>query len=175
MKSYICFLRGINVSGQKKIKMAELKETLVKRGFENVKTYIQSGNVVIQSKKSSKELQSIIEKSIKQDFGFDVPVLLTTKITLVNILEGIPFKNADEKNLYFTFLIDEPDKFLVNDFKELKFINEEFFFTKNCVYLNCKKGAGRAKLNNNLIEKKLKVNATTRNLNTLKKMIEMTS
>jgi len=175
MKFYICFLRGINVSGQKKIKMTDLKETLVKRGFENVKTYIQSGNVVIQSKKSSKELQPIIENSIKQDFGFDVPVLLTTKVTLVNILDNIPFKNADEKNLYFTFLNNEPNKVLVNAFEELQFTNEEFFFTKNCVYLNCKKGAGRAKLNNNLIEKKLKVNATTRNLNTLKKMIEITS
>ena len=77
MKKFIALLRGINVSGQKKIKMSDLKLLFEDLGFQNVETYIQSGNVIFSSKeKSIKKLESKISSGIKSKYGFDVPVLV---------------------------------------------------------------------------------------------------
>jgi uncharacterized protein (DUF1697 family) len=174
MKTYVAFLRGINVSGQKKIKMADLKVSMQNSGFENVNTYIQSGNLIFNS---NEETVTVIEKQIEsvilKDFGFQVPVLLSTKEKLKLILEAYPFNDAEDKNRYFTLLYTTANQSLVKEFNKLNFTSEDFQITNDCVYLNCKKGAGRAKLNNNLIERKLKVTATTRNLRTIQKMIAL--
>lgn len=175
MQSYIGFLRGINVGGQKKIKMADLRLSLEKSGFSDVKTYIQSGNLILKSEKQAKSIMSSVQECIQKDFGFEVPTLVLITREIKSILENMPFQNTEEKNLYFTLLHKKPNRDLVDSFKELQFENEDFVVAENCVYLNCKKGAGKAKLNNNIIENKLKVTATTRNLNTMRKMIEMGS
>lgn len=172
---YIAFLRGINVSGQKKMKMADLRHSLEKEGFQNVSTYIQSGNVVLESGEQNvaiikKKLEDIIER----DFGFQVPTLLKTLNELNEILKENPFGNIGEKkNLYFALLYDKPKEELIEKFMQLQFKTEDFHYSECCVYLNCKMGAGKAKLSNNLIENKLKVTATTRNLNTMLKMIAL--
>ena len=173
MISYIVFLRGINVSGQKKIKMADLRESLAKKGFDYVKTYIQSGNIIVASKERPEEVVKLVEKSIVEDFGFEVPAIALTEKLVKDILDAVPFQSAEDKNLYFSLLFKKPDSSLVDTFNGLHFENEDFFIANSCVFLNCKKGAGKAKLNNNLIENKLKVVATTRNLNTMRKMLEM--
>ncbi|MDT0606701.1 DUF1697 domain-containing protein [Croceitalea rosinachiae] len=175
METFIVFLRGINVSGKKKIKMAELKASLTKNGFDQVKSYIQSGNLILDSEMKSNSIADKVQKCIRDNFGFQVPTLVLTSTEVNTILRDIPFHNAEDKNLYFTLLHEKPDLELVEDFNSLQFENEDFFISESCVYLNCKKGAGKAKLNNNLIENKLKIIATTRNLNTMKKMLEMTS
>lgn len=174
MNKYVAFLRGINVGGQKKIKMADLKTSLEKAGLKNVQTYIQSGNLIITSESTDLALlEKNIYNVILKDFGFEVPILITTTRVLSEILVAIPFKEAEEKNLYFTMLHEFPDEELAREFNALDFQNEDFELIGKCVYLNCKKGAGNAKLNNNLIERKLKVTATTRNLRTMQKMIEL--
>ncbi|MEO0573487.1 MAG: DUF1697 domain-containing protein [Bacteroidota bacterium] len=176
MKTYIAFLRGINVSGQKKIKMADLRASLQRQGLKNVHTYIQSGNVIFDVLSTEvKELGTQIEKTIEADFGFEVPVLLKAPKEIQGIVDNNPFKGEiDPKGLYFALLHKAPSNELISSFQELKFDNEDFHYTDGCVYLNCKLGAGKAKLNNNLIENKLKVTATTRNLNTMRKMIALT-
>lgn len=173
MKTYFAFLRGINVSGQKKIKMADLKASLLKRGLKNVQTYIQSGNVILEaSKVKAEELEMTIEKAIEADFGYEVPILIRTPQEVQAILDMNPFGDeSNGKGLYFALLHETPSDELVSSFKELKFDNEDFHYSEGCVYLKCKLGAGKAKLNNNLIENKLKITATTRNLNTMRKML----
>ncbi|WP_190809966.1 DUF1697 domain-containing protein [Flagellimonas sp. S3867] len=175
MKSFIAFLRGINVGGQKKIKMADLRQVLEKNGFHDVQTYIQSGNVAFQSDEFSPEkLQEVMNKTILSAFGFDVPVLVLTLDGLKQILNANPFADEpDKKSLYFVLLKNSPNPDLVNEFAQVKFENEDFVITDHCVYLCCKAGYGKAKLSNNLIERKLKVVATARNLRTMQKMIEM--
>lgn len=175
MEIVIVLLRGINVGGQKKLRMADLLESLSTRGFTEVKSYIQSGNLILSSDKSLKEVTEIVRNCIYEDFGFDVPTLALKQHTISTMLQQVPFENAEDKNLYFTLLHNKPTMKLAEGFNSLYFENEDFILTENCVYLNCKKGAGKAKLNNNLIEKKLKVTATTRNLNTMRKMLEMAS
>lgn len=176
MNSYIIFLRGINVGGQKKIKMIDLRTSLKKAGFKDIQTYIQSGNLVILSNNTDfSVLEKNIYNAILKDFGFKVPILITTAQELSEILVAIPFKEVEEKNLYFTMLHQFPKDEMIKEFNALQFKTEDFKLIDKCVYLNCKEGAGKAKLNNNLIEHKLKVIATTRNLRTMRKMIELAS
>ena len=176
MKRYIAFLRGINVGGHRKIKMADLRENLSKLGLENVRSYIQSGNLVLDSNRKEKEVAGLIRESIQKDFGFEVPTLVLTSETIEHILNNSPFENeADTKNLYFALLHDLPQKENYGRLKAEDYPNENFVITDLCVYLNCGLGAGKAKLSNNIIEQKLKVTATTRNLRTLQKMVELAS
>nr|WP_299387391.1 DUF1697 domain-containing protein [Allomuricauda sp.] len=174
MKTYIVLLRGINVGGQKKIKMADLRQSLEQRNFFNVQTYIQSGNIICQSAENDPGTVGVqIQETIKEDFGFDVPSLAFTEDMFKQILDANPFNSAEEKNLYFVLLRTVPEKELVEQCNLLQFENEEFEITDSCVYLNCYAGYGKAKLSNNLMERKLKVEATARNLRTMKKLLEM--
>ncbi|MBT8186073.1 MAG: DUF1697 domain-containing protein [Croceitalea sp.] len=175
LKSYIAFLRGVNVGGHNKLKMSDLKIGLSILGYKNIATYIQSGNVFFKSENEDKlHLQDEIESFIFQKFGYEIPVLIKTGEELQHILDNNPFANAIyQKNLYFALLAKPPGMAEKRNFVKLKFENEEFFVTDQCVYLNCHLGAGKAKLTNNVIEKELKIRATTRNLNTMDKMIAL--
>ncbi|MCR9226218.1 MAG: DUF1697 domain-containing protein [Flavobacteriaceae bacterium] len=175
--TYIALLRGINVSGQKKIKMADLKQILQENGLKDVKTYIQSGNIVFDSDQTDKnKLQKKIIKTIDDHFGFDVPTLVLRQEDIKSILKANPYlKQAEETKLYYVLLKSPPKAELVEKFNQLQFENEGFHITKRCVYLLCKNGYGKAKLNNNLLENKLKVEATTRNHKTMLKLLEMVS
>ena len=173
--TYIGLLRGINVSGQKKIKMAELRRVLEEIGLQKVKTYIQSGNIVFEGGNiEQNDLQRYIFDAIYQNFGFEVPVLLFNKEEIEHVLNKSPFMDTDGENrLYYVWLRTSPKHDLVEQFNQHQFKHEDYFVTDKCVYLLCKNGYGRAKLNNNYIENKLKVEATTRNRKTMLKLLEM--
>ena len=177
MKKFIVLLRGINVSGHKKINMKELKSYFEGLGFYKVATYIQSGNVIFMSKISDKlKLQKIIEKMIFDKYNFDVKTIIITSKELVKILEQNPFKDKyeqEENKLYFTLLFDKVTDENLAKLNSMNFDSEYFSFKENIIYLYVPNGYGRAKLNNNFIEKKLKVDATTRNLKTVRKLIEL--
>lgn len=179
MKTYIALLRGINVSGKNKIPMADLRAMLTDMGLNSVKTYIQSGNVVFQSKEDKTAiLEASIKENIKSAFGFEVPVLVKTKTELEVIFKSNPYTDSDaikEKQVYFVLLKNPAERELVKAFHSEKYATEDFKITDDCVYLLCKIGYGKAKLNNNLIERKLKVEATTRNYNTMVKLLDMSS
>ena len=177
MRTYIVLLRGINVSGQKKIKMEDLRRTLENIGLNDVTTYIQSGNIVFNSDLMEIDvIENTIHDAILNDFAFEVPTLVVTGDGIKQILGENPFVNeADENQLYFVLLKQHPKQELVDGLNEQHFPDEDFHITPACVYLRCKRGYGNAKLNNNLIERKLKVEATTRNLKTMQKLLEMTS
>lgn len=179
MTTYIALLRGINVSGHNKIKMAELKQLFVNLGFNEVTTYIQSGNVIFQSEQIiiSKIEQQIIEQ-IKQEFGHTINVLVLKKEDLSKIFISNPFlenKKIDIKSLYVTLL---KDNYFVEGIKQLEpFLtnNEEFRIIDNCAYIYYPNGAGNSKLTTNLFEKKLKTTATARNWRTITKLVELSN
>ncbi|TMU55484.1 DUF1697 domain-containing protein [Flagellimonas algicola] len=174
MKTFIVLLRGINVGGQKKIKMADLRQCLTQSGFQDVETYIQSGNLSCKKDGlTAKAVEIEVHKVILKHFGFDVPTLVLTKEELKRIIDQNPYAGEEEKSLYFVLLKSEPEKDLMDSFNLLHFDNEAFQVNHNCVYLCCKAGYGKAKLSNNLIENKLKVQATTRNFRTMMKLLEM--
>ncbi len=179
MKTYVALLRGINVGGQNKVKMVTLKEVFAKLGFIDVTTYIQSGNVVFKSKiLEISSLEKQIETAIETNFGFKASVLIKTEKELAIILNESPFKNPEDitaKQVYYVLLKEKPAPNLKQALVPNNYPNEQFLITANCVYLNCLKGAGKAKLTNNVIEKKLKISSTTRNHRTLLKLIELAS
>lgn len=177
MKNYIALLRGINVSGQKKIQMVDLRKMLEKLSFKGVSTYIQSGNIVFSSNEIEPYvLEKRLKTAIQDTFGYEVPVLVRSKNDFEHILNQNPYTDLEmleSKQVYFVLLKTVPNSKLIQEFQKLTFENEDFFITEDCVYLYCQSGYGKAKLNNNLIEKKLKVEATTRNYKTMAKLLEM--
>ena len=172
MKKYIALLRGINVGGHKKLKMADLKLLFKDIGFEDVVTYIQSGNVVF-SAKEEKNISDKIAKEIENRFGWEVPVLVKTADMITKILANCPFEETKKKEAYFMLLASPPKKDLMEAVSEINYPNEEFVLTPDCVYIHFGNGYGNAKLNNNFFEKKLEVAATTRNYRTLAKLVEL--
>ena len=179
MKTHIALLRGINVGGHRKIKMAYLKEMLHTMGFKDVVTYIQSGNVVFNSSETKTTLlEEKIKKGIAKTFGFEVPVLIKSREALVAVLRDSPFKKEEDleaNRIYYVLLKSEPDKEAFKNLDQKTYPNELFVITTKCVYLNCLNGAGKAKLNNAIIERKLDIEATTRNHRTMLKLLEMAS
>ena len=179
MKTYIALLRGINVGGHRKIKMVDLKEMLRTMGLQDVVTYIQSGNVVFKSSiTKTSELEEKIKDSIAKTFNFEVPVLIKTHEELKSIFDKNPFtetSDIENKRIYFSLLQETPMPEFKAAFQKEKFQGELFVIAEDCVYLNYALGAGKAKLSNNLIERKLKVSATARNYNTMVKLLEMSS
>ncbi|WP_291868684.1 DUF1697 domain-containing protein [Maribacter sp.] len=176
-KTYIALLRGINVSGHKKIKMADLRFLLEKEGFTNVKTYIQSGNVIFSGKEEeSTKLEHQIRALIKNNYKFEVPVLVKTAEQIKAILAKNPYKDTEDltnNKIYFVLLKETPNVENITVLSSIPFDNEKLVITPNCVYLRCALGAGKAKCTNNFIENKLKVSATTRNYKTMQKVLEL--
>ena len=176
MNTYIALLRGINVGGHKKTPMAELRSHLGKLGFENVQTYIQSGNIVLQSKIESKaKIENLISDSILDHFGFEVPVVVKTHSELLSILDQCPFSKEKKENSYFSLLYKQPDNSSIEEANKISYPNEEIVVTTNCIYFYCSMGYGRAKFNSNLFEKTLKTKFTARNYRTMMKLLELSS
>lgn len=179
MTTYISILRGINVSGQKIIKMDALKKIYENLNFENIQSYVQSGNVIFSSKeKEPKKLERIISSKIENEFGFKVPVIVLNTKTLETIIENNPLAKNELHNVLFlhvTFLGDNPIQFDKESIILKKQPEERIEFTQNAVYLYCPNGYGNTKLNNNFIENKLKVKATTRNWKTTNELLRLAS
>lgn len=175
MEIYISLLRGINI-GKKQIPMKELKAMYESLGFKNVQTYIQSGNVLFQYKKTKTDkLSQMVEKKVEETFGFDVRVLHLTIPDIEAVISENPFiRQAAMEKVYVAFLITPP-----TDEERLKKLNEtdvapdKFAVTDRAIYIYCDKGYGITKINNNFFEARLKVFATTRNRNTTLKLCEL--
>lgn len=177
MTVYISMLRGINVSGHHLIKMDALRKSYESLGFSDIKTHLQSGNVVFAADEAEpRELARVIYERIAADFGFDVPVLVLPADKLAQIINGNPLaKDPDKDNafLHVTFLDETPGQYdhlaIENKIAE----GEKIVIKENAVYLYCPHGYGSTKLNNGFLESKLKVLATTRNWKTTNALLEL--
>ncbi|WP_181350833.1 DUF1697 domain-containing protein [Thalassobacillus sp. CUG 92003] len=177
---YIAFLRGINVGGQNKIKMAQLRGTFESMGIPKVKTYIQSGNVLFESDETEQVLRDKIEDAILTDFGFTVSVVIRTAREVAHVLAQCPFSNdaiakaeasSTGESLYVALLLDEPLQEGVDAITALKSDKETFRLEGRVVYLLFSESIRNSKLANNL--HKLGVPATVRNWKTMNKLDEM--
>lgn len=170
MKTYIILLRGINVSGKNKIPMADLRALLNDLNFKNIQTYIQSGNIILESDESKSTVCKKIKDAILQRFDYDVPVIARTISEWKKAIDSYPFSVENEKIVAFAFLNEVPKETTI----EIKKIGEDKYkIDDDVVFLYCPSGFGKTKLTNNSIEKKLKVTATTRNLRTTLKLLEL--
>ena len=180
MTKYISILRGINVGGKRKILMADLRELYQFLGFENVITYIQSGNVIFESKK--KNANTIFTKKIKdaifEKYGFDVPVIIRSVEEIKNIIEFNPYLKKESvqiENLCVTFLSEVPAEENLEKINTYDFSPDEFQIIENNVFLFIGGSYHKSKLTNNFFEKKLKVSATTRNWKTVSKLLGLST
>jgi uncharacterized protein (DUF1697 family) len=178
MSKYISLLRGINVTGKNMIKMAEMVKLYESMGFKNIKTYLQSGNVIFDT--SSNDAQKMIkkiEKGIETNFGFQVKVIILSPDELKQVIKKNPFlkrKGIDKNHLYVSFLSEAPDSELLKNLSINKNPSEEFQIIEKAVYLCLPEGYGRTKLQAGIFEKKLNVTATARNWKTVNALNDLT-
>lgn len=173
MNTYIALLKGINVGGHKKVPMAELRKLFSKSGFENVQTYIQSGNVIFKSSEQTITIEDKIQKAIMAHFGFEVSVLVKTRQELQQIFENSPFSEDKKKASYFMMLHDKPSVELVEIASKKIYVGEEYMILNDCIYFFNAKGLGQSKFNVNFFERKLNTFATARNYNTMVKLLSL--
>jgi len=169
MIRYVSLLRGINVSGQKQIKMVELVKAYEELGFKNVQTYIQSGNVVFETNDSG-DLDKVIGQKIFEKWKFEVPVLVLKKEQIQKIVNWNPFLLEDGielDKLHVTFLSGAPGSEHLEAIESNNYGNDRYIVLDTTVYLYCPNGYGRTRLTNTFFENKLKVSATTRNWKTV--------
>jgi uncharacterized protein (DUF1697 family) len=174
---FVVLLRGINVSGLRSIRMLELRERLQTMGFTEVRTYLQSGNVVLQSvEQDSERLASQIRAMILSEFGHEVDVLVLSAQTLREMVQANPFApiSAEDGKLFHTTLLFSA--MAERDFERLSLPVQEGERVQRigqAIYLHCPAGYGKTKLNNSYFEKKLGIPATTRNWRSMLAILQM--
>jgi len=177
MTTYVALLRGINVGGKRKIPMAGLKSLFSSLGLEDVATYIQSGNVVFRSPTGdARDIATGIEQRIADVVGISVAVLLRTPAELAEIAGSNPFlgDRADLSKLHVVFLDGVPGADAVARLDPHRSPPDEFRLRGREIYLSLPNGAARSKLTIDYFERRLGVDATARNWNTLTKLVALT-
>ena len=173
---YIAFLRGINVGGKNKIKMESLREIFAIIGFSNVKSYINSGNVIFETRKTDdKKLAAKIEKAIEKEFSLSIKVMVRTVAEIEEIIENNPFAGQfeNDKDLHVFFLDEElPEekrKLLLEQNNE----NEIFVVVNREIFYLLRISFSDSLMSKDYIGKKLKVLATARNWRTVNKILDL--
>lgn len=179
MVKYISILRGINVGGKRKILMADLKDLYSQLGFENIITYIQSGNVIFTAPTSenSHQIAAKIQKAISDTYGFDVPVIIRTDNEIKEAVKANPYQEEEQtdiKQLHLTFLGEAPLKENIEVLEQTSGIKDRYQINTKDIFICCEGKYSDSKLTNQFFEKKLKVTATTRNWKTVNKLLELT-
>ncbi len=175
---YLSLLRGINIGGHNKIKMADLKALYESLGLGQVTSYIQSGNVLFSSEENEpkEKLASRISLAIEAKFGFGVPVVIRTKEEMLQIVTQNPFTEEAETapdKMVVMFLGSAPDVVTLAKVKEKIDDNSRFAFTGNTLYFFYPDGYGQTKWHSNFFEKQLRTTVTARNWTTTCKLAAM--
>lgn len=180
MTTYAALLRGINVGGNKKLPMAELRTLLAGLGHTSVRTHLQSGQAVFTAGHGDEEsLAAELSRAIEQRFGFPVDVLVRDHAYLEAVAEACPFPAADlqPKQLHVTYFSAPvaPERYA--DIDAGAYLPEEFRLGDRCLYLYAPEGLGRSKLAEALSRPRLTKGliATSRNWNTVLKLVELTA
>ena len=176
MKQYVGIIRGINVGGHNKVNMKQLREAMETTSYRDVRTYIQSGNVVFRS--AARSVQSVEEslaRLLLKSFGVKVPVLVRDEKEWERTVLRNPFVGAtdDQTKLLVTFLATKPTSAEVKALTAVTFPHDEFVIDGKDIFLFCKNGYGRCDIPNTFFEKKLNVTGTTRNWRTVLELQKM--
>ncbi len=173
---YVALLRGINVGGKNKLPMADLAAMFDGAGCSDVKTYIQSGNVIFRATEvRASRIHGVITKSIADRFGLRVPVIMRQAAELHAVARGNPFLHAgaDPETLHVIFLADRPDAAKVKALDPKRSPPDAFEVRGREIYLRCPNGAARTKLTNDYFDTRLATTSTMRNWRTVLKLVEM--
>ena len=173
-QTHIIFLRGVMPIGKNRVPMAHLREILSAAGFGNVRAYIQSGNVMVNTMLSIKETEQRIHDLILKHIGADIAVIGRKAEDIEKVLAENPFVDGfDIKRVFFALMAAEPGRQKTEELLLQDFQSEELFIKGKTAYMFIPGTYERGKLSNNFLERKLAVSATTRNYNTLTKLISI--
>ncbi|MCB5362330.1 DUF1697 domain-containing protein [Pusillimonas sp. CC-YST705] len=175
MKAKIILLRGVMPMGKNKVPMAPLRAALEAAGLHDVRTYIQSGNVIASTTLEQPDLESLVHCVIKEQFGGDIKVWARSPSYFRDVMANNPFREKDPAKLYFTLLEASPDDALLQSFHALSHAPDQVSVLGDVAYVLCATKYSNLKANNNFIERKLHVAATTRNFNTMSKLLALST
>jgi uncharacterized protein (DUF1697 family) len=174
--TYVALLRGINLGGRNRVPMRDLADLFTAAGCRNVRTHIQSGNVVLQAAPPlADRIPELIGKSMLGRFGFSVPIVMRTRGELDEIVRRSPFvpSGADPEKLHVVFLATRPSRGAVASIDAHRSPPDEFVVRDREVYLLCPQGYGRTKLTNEYFDRTLATTSTTRNWRTVITLLEL--
>lgn len=173
MNQYLILLRAVNVGGNNIIKMDLLKQYCADHGWKNVQTYIQSGNILLYASDAPTKVKQEMQALIQKHFNLNIECFVLDKNKLVTLLSENPFKDNIKKNTYLSILDTHPTLEDLQVLADTKLKEEKFQLGNQCLYYFLPEGMANTKLTNALLEKKLKIKATARNLNTMEKLLAM--
>src|SRR5215212_9051399 len=176
MTVFVALLRGINVGGHARVAMPALRELLESLGYQRVRTYLQSGNVVFEvADQSTDHVAESVTSAVAKEMDLTISVLIRTAREIDRVAEGNPFLGGkrDPSYLHVTFLESTPSPEKSKAFRTPEGQTDELQLIDREVYLYCPGGYGKTKLNNTFIERRLGVPATTRNWKTVTSLQEM--
>ena len=176
MITYVALLRGINVGGNNRLPMADLTALLTSLGYTNVRTYLQSGNAIFEAEGTTQAIEASIEAGLLERFGLKIRVMVRTKDDLERIFAANPFKDEiieADRTLFVSFLFTPLDAAQLKALEALSNPEELIAPRKNEVYtLLVRAHFPKSHMSANTLGKKLKVDSTARNWNTLSNLIE---
>ncbi len=175
MATRIVLLRGVNLGPSRRVRMEALRELLSVHGYGDVRTFLQSGNVVLESPAAAKQLESRLERELATGLGFDVDVFVRTPAELAAVLERNPFAGTatDGARYLVTFLRRAPTNAVVARLAAVDLAPEQLAVSGREIYSWHPGGVGRSELAKLLSERTLGVTATARNWNTLEKLLAL--
>ncbi|MGT2960334.1 DUF1697 domain-containing protein [Streptococcus caballi] len=171
----IILLRGVTPTGPNRIpKMAYLREILIEVGFENVQTYIQSGNIVFETNLSDETVRGLVHYTILENIGADLSVIIKMPEQLAEAVQENPFGNSyDASRVHLVFTNDKLDTGILKNLAQTDFGDEALYIGSQCLYLYLPREAKKKRLNTNFLEKKLGIRATMRKLSVTSKLCLM--
>lgn len=173
-KTKIALLRGINVGSHQRIRMKELKETCLRIGWGDVRTYLQSGNVLFTASEDAHILEKTLEQAVVAQYGFEVPVVVRSVEEVSQLYQNEVFLDQYPiEQLYLSFLKSSPTQEKRQLLREQNFLPEEYVIREKELLLWCEGPYHKIKLSNGYLEKLLGVTATTRSCKTIKKLLEI--
>ena len=172
----VVLLKGVNVGGRHKLPMAELREMCTALGCLNVSTYIQSGNVVLDSELDADELGRQLEAAFSDRVGFTPRIVTRQANDLVRVLANNPFPDANDRFLHIGFMSGKPTASAVAALADVDCAPEGFEIVGEDIYLHYADGVSQSKrLAKVPFERKLGVEITARNLRTVRKLVELSA
>jgi uncharacterized protein (DUF1697 family) len=172
---HVVLLRGINLGSRNRISMPDLRELLEGSGLEDVRTYVQSGNVVLSSKASPTQVARKVEKLIADRFGLDIDVVARSRDELAEVVRRNPLRKlaTDPKRYQVSFFAARPGRSVAGKLEAAKAEPEEFVIDGREIYAWHPKGVARSRLWALLAGRNLGVTATARNWTTVTKLLEL--
>jgi uncharacterized protein (DUF1697 family) len=175
MKTYIVLLRGVTPTGKNRVPMDRLRAALDEAGLRDVRTYIQSGNVIARSHLDREGIERLTRNVIAKQIGADITVIARTPEQFRRVVARCPFSEKVSSQLYFSLLASRPSAAAVRELMQMEFAPDEVRVAGDTIYTCYATRLSDSKFHNNFFERMLKVAATTRNFNTMARLVELST